>query len=270
MPSLAPAPAPSFTAHRIRLDDGSHTMPEGEGWLIAEDPWCAGAKRVLRTAFAGDPQGRSIVDLGCLEGGFTVEFARMGLRSLGLEVRRTNFEACLHAQRRLSLPNLAFARDDVWNLARHGPFDAAFCCGLLYHLDRPAAFLRLLGECVRRVVIVNTHVAPVGTPPDGFPFALSDLTENEGLPGRWFAEHEADDETALERLRWASWSNRRSFWLTRDALAQAIRAAGFDLVLEQFDCHAADADPDLLASLRGGWSAVHSRAVLVGLRTGEA
>ena len=49
-----------------------------------------------------------------------------------------------------------FINDDVWNLPAHGPFDAAFCCGLLYHLDRPAEFIRLMSRCVRDVIILHT------------------------------------------------------------------------------------------------------------------
>ena len=41
-------------------------------------------------------------------------------------------------------------------------------------------------------------------------------------------------------------------------------------MLEQFDGHVADADPGLLAALRRGWSAVHNRVTMVGIRTGGA
>jgi hypothetical protein len=51
------------------------------------DPRFVSARRVLETVFPGDKSKFRIADLGCLEGGYTVEFARMGFQALGLEVR---------------------------------------------------------------------------------------------------------------------------------------------------------------------------------------
>jgi hypothetical protein len=36
-------------------------------------------------------------------------------------------------------------------------------------------------------------------------------------------------------LRWASWENKKSFWLTRRALLQQLYDLGFEIVFEQFD-----------------------------------
>ena len=71
----------SFTHHNIRLDDGTLTKPE-IGFLLSDSPWFLAAKRIIEFAFRGDIAGKRIVDLGCLEGGYTVEFARMGMEAL--------------------------------------------------------------------------------------------------------------------------------------------------------------------------------------------
>jgi hypothetical protein len=71
-----------FTAHNIRLDDGSYTKPD-EGLSIDAHPWFLAAKRVLDATFPGDKSHLRIVDLGCLEGGYTVEFARLGFQAVG-------------------------------------------------------------------------------------------------------------------------------------------------------------------------------------------
>lgn len=44
---------PAFSAHNIRLDDGTLTKPELPHPISAE-PWLVSAKRVLATAFPGD------------------------------------------------------------------------------------------------------------------------------------------------------------------------------------------------------------------------
>jgi len=250
----------AFTAHNIRFPDGSVTMPDQQH-LLADAPWCQGAKRIVRLLYGDDPRGKKIADLGCLEGGYTLEFARMGMNACGIEVRQSNYENCLEVRRRAALPNLDFARDDVWSLAKYGPFDVIFCCGLLYHLDRPREFVRLMGKVARDAIIINTHYAPW----DWYPvsaFQLSRIEEHEGLPGRWFFEHDAKDKSELEALKWASWGNRRSFWLVKEALLHAIGEADFDLVFEQFDTLG-----NILANGTSQETLANHRGVFVGIRS---
>ena len=121
------------------------------------------------------------------------------------------------------------------NIARHGPFDAAFVCGLLYHLDRPRAFLADAASVCRRIIMVHTHVAHEVETPARAEFHLSELTENEGAVGRWYTEYGDAAPTQNDTLREASWSNRHAFWLTRKYLLQTLRDCGFDTVFECFD-----------------------------------
>jgi 2-polyprenyl-3-methyl-5-hydroxy-6-metoxy-1,4-benzoquinol methylase len=162
---------PSFTAHNIRLDDGTLTKPE-TGETIDRHPWFLAAKRILDVTCQGPRNNIRLLDLGCLEGGYSVEFARLGYRTVGLDVREVNITACRHVQSRVRAEALEFVQDDAWNVAQYGEFDATFCCGLLYHLDKPREFLRL----------------------------LSRLVENEGLPGRWFSEFGMSERIVIARI----------------------------------------------------------------------
>jgi SAM-dependent methyltransferase len=246
----------NFTSHNIRLDDGTYTKPD-VGFSMDVHPWFLAAKRMLDATFPTGKEHVRIADLGCLEGGYSVEFARLGYQTLGLDVREANIEACRYVKSKVALANLEFVRDDVWNLPAYGTFDAVFCCGLLYHLDRPREFLKVLSSVTRRVLILQTHFSQAGDPPSFIhprrlrralarilplrstattTHKLSFLSANEGLPGRWFSEFR--NERAYrdrENRRWAAWNNRKSFWVQREYLLQALRESGFDLVLEQFD-----------------------------------
>jgi hypothetical protein len=62
-----------FTAHNIRFPNSECTVP-GEP-ILADIPQAVAIRRTLDIAFAGRVSGKSLVDLGCLEGGWTVEFA---------------------------------------------------------------------------------------------------------------------------------------------------------------------------------------------------
>jgi len=224
-----------FLAHNIELPDGTRTMP---GQPLLKD-WgiCRSALRTLGLLVPivdpADPP--RVVDLGCNEGGYAVEFARQGYDVVGIEGRRANVDKCEYVARQLDLPNLRFIHDDVRNVKSHGTFDAVFCCGLLYHLDTPIAYLRDLADVTRRVLLLHTHYA---TPDDEewTTFRLSPMTVHEGRLGRWYTEWEpgTSDEEA-EGYEWSAVGNASSFWPEKRHLLQAMLDAGFPFVCEQYD-----------------------------------
>ena len=89
-----------------------------------------------------------------MEGGYAVEFARMGFQVLGIEVHDANIAACNYVKSKTSLPNLVFVKDNAWQIGNHCMFDVVFCCGLLYHLDRPKTFLETLSSVTTKLMIL--------------------------------------------------------------------------------------------------------------------
>jgi SAM-dependent methyltransferase len=271
-----------FTAHNIRLDDGTFTIPEST--LIADNPWFKSARGILDTLFPGDKSQFRIADVGCLEGGYSVEFARMGFQVLGIEVRELNIAACNYVKSKTNLPNLEFVQDNALNIAKYGTFDAVFCCGLLYHLDRPKQYLETLSAVATKLLILQTHFSLI-TPNDRrfhlpttvrwltdrllkrrepLEFILSAPSENEGLPGRWFTEFTTKRSFDMrETAKWASWDNRRSFWVQREYLLQAIRDVGFDLVMEEYG----NMRSTIASRLLGGSYQAKLRGTFIGLKT---
>ena len=284
-----------FTSHNIRLDNGSFTKPDVRYSMDADESFVS-ARRLLDTVFPGDKNHYRLADLGCLEGGFAVEFARMGFQVLGIEVREANIAACNYVKANTNLPNLEFIKDDARNIAKYGLFDVVFCKGLLYHLDKPKEFLNTLSAVTTKLLILQTHFSTDTKKTDtknkehrwfGIArkllarvkrhnpeaaaryreFDLSELTENEALRGRWYTEF-ANDEAFSKRdsSKWASWDNRRSFWIQREYLLQAIYDVGFDLVLEQFD----SLGPNIAESTLCGFYKAESFGTFIGIKTGKA
>jgi SAM-dependent methyltransferase len=224
-----------FTAHNIELPDGSQTMPDQP--LLRDWGICRAALRTLRTLTPiHDPSNAPrVADLGCLEGGYALEFARAGYDVLGIEGRQSNVDKCEYVASAFELPTLRFVCDDARNISDYGEFDAVFCCGLLYHLDRPVAYLRTLADVTRRVLLLQTHYA---TEDDESwdKFRLSPMTEHEGRLGRWYKEFERGmPAEELEALSWSALDNDASFWLEKRNLLQAMIDAGFPIVCEQYD-----------------------------------
>ncbi len=254
--------APHFTAHNIRLDDGSQTLPEA-GRTIGELPLFLSVARMLRTMFPGGLAGRSIIDIGCLEGGYATEFARLGMDAVGLDVRRSNIEACEWVRARVDLPNLRFVQDDAANLDRHGPFDVVFMNGLFYHLEHPRRMMESVGRNCRKAVFIQTHFTQPGDSAAVAHFGLSEMTEHEGLQGRWYHEHGDVPPDVLDRdMRWASWSNTRSFWLDKPDLLHLLALSGFDIVLEQYD----QLGRPLAKRIRTGAYALQDRSLFAGIK----
>ena len=249
----------NFTAHNVLLDNGEYTMGKDKILLADSAMWTSIAKTV--DLFFPDKNERKnlrTVDLGCLEGGYAVEFARMGFDSLGIEAREDNIAACNYVKSNLHLSNLNFAQDDVRNMCKYGKFDITLCYGLLYHLDNPVEFLKTMSSCTTKMLLLNTHFAPEHDVRYNLGFLnqyliapiqkrmtflqsqknyrLSRATTHENFRGRWYKEwNESASKNKVQKMLWASYNNSRSFWLFKKDLTKAMHDAGFDHVFEQFD-----------------------------------
>ncbi len=269
-----------FTAHNVGLADGTYTKPDEE-YSMETHPWFLSAKGVLTSLFPGDRKNVRVADLGCLEGGYALEFARLGFESVGIEVRDSNLAACNYVKEHCEETNLTYIKDDAWNICEYGPFDAVFCCGLLYHIDKPRKFIETMANATNKVVIIQTHFSvddfyarskvlrPIRNMlPKRFgrsdKFKLSELCENEGLMGRWFTEFKTEPtDDDREAAKWHSWENHRSSWIQREYLLFAIQEAGFDLVFEQFD----NLKPNIAESMLDGYYSTDLRGTFVGVKT---
>lgn len=250
----------NFTAHNIRLDDGRTTIP-GAPFTMEQDRIFIATRKILNLVFPLNKESFSIVDLGCLEGGYAVEFARMGFNSTGIELRDLNIECCKYVKSNLNLPNLSFEQNDVMNIDQYDAFDAAFCCGLFYHLEKPKYFLEKLAKKTKKLLILDTHFS-LESETIQPKFMLSKIEEHEGLKGRWYKEF--DDEESHEKrqlMRWSSFENSKSFWIQREEIIDLMYKLGFNTVFEQFDSFS----PNISTSLQKKYP-VELRGTFIGIK----
>jgi SAM-dependent methyltransferase len=273
----------NFTGHNIMLDNGQSTMGSRETLMAKSALWTSMEKtlNLFLPKGAVERSRMRVVDLGCLEGGYTVQFARAGFDALGIEAREENIEKCNYVKANLNLPNLNFVKDDARNLTQYGLFDVTLCSGLLYHLHDPIAFLKSLSASTKKLLILNTHYAPerdiryslgplnrwlvmplekrIKSLDFQKNYRLSPLTQNEGYRGRWFREwNESTEKTKVEKMVWASYNNYRSFWLCKKDLMNALSAVGFTSVFEQFD-YTGDIAPE-------NYARYYNRGMFVGVK----
>ena len=127
-----------FSTHQIYLGNGLWTMDKG---VIAEKDL---RTKVVLDQAGGSLRGKTILDLGCLEGGFTVAFARLGAKmSVGVEARQISYQRCEILRQYLKLRNLRFIHGDInVVLPQLQPFNIVFASGILYHMADPYISLR--------------------------------------------------------------------------------------------------------------------------------
>lgn len=227
-----------WTSHNIPLSPGESTMGPAIP-LIGDDERTTTIKALVHRRFDRSPL--RVLDLGAHEGGLSLEMAREGWQVSGIEGRRSNFEKAELVRAYHDLPNLRFELRDVKTLdrARDGEFDVVLCCGLLYHLDQPFAFLSQLATITAPdgMLFLDTHVAPddVALSQAAHRAQLSAVTSLEHAghvyEGRWFTEPQ---EGSVYEREWSAVSNERSFWPSRRALIRGVYHAGFHAISELF------------------------------------
>jgi len=229
-----------WTAHNIPLTETESTLGSSKN-LVGEEPRTQIIKNNLYL-FTGRSSlsALRLVDLGCLEGGLSFEMAREDIKVVGIEGSEANYHKCQLLHEYFDLPNLNFLYLDVKALNResHGVFDIVLCCGLLYHLDDPVAFLKLLYTITHdeSILILDTHFAPQesGLKNCTFKDSLSDMRtlEHNGVSYEGRLYYEYNDDADGDNHPWASVSNSTSFWLTKESLIRALYHAGFKTIYE--------------------------------------
>lgn len=237
----APAPAPitvneresgwwdlfPFTAHRIPFADGLATSASGF------DPFIDTRTEMVIEACGGSLAGRTVVDLGCLEGGFSLALAERGAAHVvGIEARAISVERCELARKLRGTEHVEFVVADIKDeLAAREPFDIVFAAGILYHVGDPAEMLRIMRSSCRQFALIDTHVAD----PDAASHGCSDIAElrsgDQVYRGRWFPEYDVDAQASdREGYLWAAWSDSAAFWPIEDDLVRMMTDAGFAAV----------------------------------------
>jgi SAM-dependent methyltransferase len=218
--------------HNIALPHGIYTTA-----CDAYYPAHREIMRVVREHARGDFAGRRVLDIGCLEGYFSVECALQGADVLGIDGKILNVKKCEFVRSALAVPRLTFVQGDAMDVtaAAFGQFDAVLALGLLYHLEDPHAFLEHLAGLCDGFVVIDTHVAledqpeiiKAGWRPDLS--ALQTFTfAGRPYEGRLFREFPPGTPRDVKDLSpTASLDNELSVWLTEDALVRMLHDVGF-------------------------------------------
>ncbi|MFP2956240.1 TIGR04290 family methyltransferase [Myxococcus sp. 1LA] len=179
--------------------------------------------RTFQRAFPTDLKGKSVLDIGCNGGFYSIEMKRRGAaRVVGIDS-----DARYLAQARLATQVLGVDVDlyqlDVYDAGALGEkFDIVLFMGVLYHLRHPLLALDLLHEHVVKDLLIfqtmergSTLVGPVA---HDYPITERSAFERPDFPKLHFIEHRyAGDPT--------------NWWVPNAACTEAmLRSAGFTVL----------------------------------------
>ncbi len=182
----------------------------------------------FREAIPADLSGKSVLDIGCNGGFYSIEMKRRGAaRVLGIDFDDAYLEQARFAAE-VTGQEIEFRHLSVYDVAALGErFDIVLFMGVLYHLRHPLLALDLIREHVVRELFVfqsmqrgSAEVEPV--PPD-CGFWQTELFDRPGFPKLHFVEHRlADDPT--------------NWWIPNRACTEAmLRSAGFEILTHPED-----------------------------------
>jgi len=209
---------------------------------LKDDVWTRGNLKIPHTRLkrivqlcsdlVGKPLNECrVLDLGALDGQFSIEFAQQGAQTIGIEIREANIVKALFCKEVLGLDNLEFHQDDARNISveKYGMFDIIICSGLLYHFTAGDAIeiMSNMHKMSNKLVVLDTHIAL--EPKNAYNYSGLEVF---GVP---YYEHDQNDSQELKAGRpLASWDNHESFWFTRPSLVNILSTIGFSSVYECF------------------------------------
>ncbi len=182
--------------HRIDLGDGVVTKAGSVAGEADDHPlptW-----KVVSRALPEDLTGRSVLDVGCNAGFYSVEAKRRGAqRVLGIDAQRHQVRQASFVARALDLP-MEFRRMSVYDLSPEtvGVFDVTLALGLVYHLKHLILGLERLHSVTGDLLILETAILlPQLVPTDPVPYVNGPLTRS--LHPMGYVENSPDAKEAV-------------------------------------------------------------------------
>jgi SAM-dependent methyltransferase len=186
-----------------------------------------------------DIRGKSVIELGPLEGAHSYVLEQMGAaRVTAVEANSQAYLKCLITKELLRLQRVDFVLADFMEYLRQtdAVFDIAVACGVLYHMANPVELISLLAKRCRGHLLLWTHYfdgAVLGKDPA---FKLR-FTKETGATHEGF-EHVLHRSNYVHADKWSGFcggSAAYANWLSREDVLNCLTHFGFEGVKVRFD-----------------------------------
>lgn len=171
----------------------------------------------------GDLTGKSVLDIGCNAGFYSIEMKRRGAsRVIGIDSDERYLAQARYASGVLGA-DIEFRNMSVYDVATLGEkFDIVIFMGVMYHLRHPLLALDLLYENVVSDMLVfqsmqrgSDQIEPVNSDYD---FWQTDIFKRHAFPQMYFIEHRYSDDPT-------------NWWIpNRSCIEAMLRSSGFEIM----------------------------------------
>ena len=201
-------------------------VPTAPGHFLGDYP--AVKWRRFADAVPRDLIGKTVLDIGCNAGFYSIEMKRRGAaRVVGLDSNEEYLAQARFAAEVKGL-DIEFHAMSVYDVgALQEKFDVVLFLGVLYHLRHPLLALDLIYEHVAGDMLLfqsmqrgSTEIAPLEK---DYGFSTVAIFDEPGYPKLHFVEHKYAED-------WTNW------WVPNRACAEAmLRSAGFEIAAHPED-----------------------------------
>jgi tRNA (mo5U34)-methyltransferase len=197
-------------------------------------------------AIPQDLSGKSVLDIGCNAGFYSIEMKRRGAeRVVGIDSDERYLAQARYASQVLGA-DIEFRSMSVYDVASLGEkFDIVIFMGVLYHLRHPLLALDLLYENVVKDLLIFQSMQrgsdKVAEVKNDYDFWQTDIFQQHEFPQMYFIEHRYSNDPT-------------NWWIPNRACMEAmLRSSGFDI--------AEHPEPEVYICRRGKISDTQQRAV---------
>lgn len=176
--------------------------------------------------------GKTVLELGPLEGGHTTQLVRAGAAQVtAVEGNSLAFLKCLVVKEALGLTNARFLLGDIpaFLRERRHSFDVGVACGVLYHMHNPVEVIELLAHSCQHVFLWTHYYDAVVA---GNEEAAAHLKEPQVVSWKGYRHSVIRYEYAnsLAIPTFCGGSAPCAFWLPRVDLIKALEYFGFSKI----------------------------------------
>lgn len=174
-------------------------------------------------AIPQDLRGKSVLDIGCNAGFYSIEMKRRGAeRVVGIDFDETYLDQARFAAE-VSEMEIDFCKLSVYDVGELGEkFDVVIFMGVLYHLRHPLLALDLIREHVAKDLMIFQSMQrgsdEVLETEEDYPFSETEIFEEADFPCAYFIEKKYSEDPT-------------NWWIPNRSCAEGmLRAAGFRIV----------------------------------------
>jgi tRNA (mo5U34)-methyltransferase len=204
-----------------QIDFGNGVL--SPGWIKASK-----IRRMGNLIFDRPLAGKSVLDIGCWDGAYSIEAVRRGARRVLATDHYVWHEGpgdrrAMDLARTRLAPQIEVLDAPVEDLTvdRVGQFDIVLFCGVFYHLRNPLALLEQVATLATEVLVVESRIiAPFSRRPFMRFYPGAEL---DGDPTNWWSPNRACMVAMLRDLGFPRVTFRRPDWRWRRGMFHAHR-----------------------------------------------